>query len=157
MALLRYDFLANEKEETMRNLNCWLKMTLTLTVMMGVLSFLVWTSNVEAKSSKRAKISRSVPSSVAKAPVCNSSIHPKIVKVSPDSVKPGQKVRITGKNFGTKSCFKKVSFGSDRVKKFTYVNDHTIEAVVPNLKPGLRSINILTAGGSSEFVLLIKK
>jgi len=156
VALLRGVVWVNEKKETIRNLNCWVKMTFTFTVMMGVLSFFVWTPNVEAKSSKRAKISMSVPNSVAKALVWNSNIHPKIVKVSPGPVKPGQKVRITGKNFGTKSCFRKVSFGSDRAKKFTVINDHTVEAVVPKLKPGIRSINILTAGGSSELVVLLK-
>ena len=94
------------------------------------------------------------PSIVAKAPVCDPSSHPKIVKVTPDTVKPGDKVTIKGKHFGTKECFHNVSFGPSSTS-FTYVNETTLEATVPSLKAGLTPINVLTEGGSSQSVVLV--
>ena len=123
----------------------------------GVLSLLVWAPAGEAKSSKRSSPSKAVPGSVAKAPVCDTYLHPKIVKVTPDPVKPGQKITIKGANFGTKACFQKVSFGRYQTNSFQYVNDSTLVATVPNLEPGLTPVNILTAGGASEYILLVEK
>ena len=134
-------------------IHTWMRLALVV----GITSFLIWSPGVEAKSSKKAKNSTGLPKAVAKAPVCDSAIHPKIIKVTPDSVKPGQKIKIQGKNFGKKACFQTVSFGSTKARKFRYVNDSTLEATVPKMKPGLAPVNILTAGGSSEFILLIKK
>jgi hypothetical protein len=94
------------------------------------------------------------PAIVAKAPVCDPSSHPKIVKVTPDTVKPGDKVTIKGKHFGTKECFHNVSFGPSSTS-FTYVNETTLEATVPSLKAGLTPINVLTEGGSSQSVVLV--
>ena len=94
------------------------------------------------------------PAIVAKAPVCDPSSHPKIVKVTPDTVKPGDKVTIKGKHFGTKACFQNVSFGPSSTS-FTYVNETTLEATVPSLKAGLTPINVLTEGGSSQSVVLV--
>ncbi|MEP6886950.1 MAG: IPT/TIG domain-containing protein [Nitrospirales bacterium] len=94
------------------------------------------------------------PAIVAKAPVCDPSSHPKIVKVTPDTVKPGDKVTIKGKHFGTKECFHNVSFGPSGTT-FTYVNETTLEATVPSLKAGLTPINVLTEGGSSQSVVLV--
>lgn len=94
------------------------------------------------------------PASVAKAPVCDPSSHPKIIKVTPDTVKPGDKVTIKGRHFGTKQCFHNVSFGSSSTT-FSYVNDTTLEATVPSLKAGITPINVLTEGGSSQSVVLV--
>lgn len=94
------------------------------------------------------------PPIVAKAPICNPSSHPKIVKVTPDTVKPGDKVIIKGNHFGTKECFHNVSFGSSSTD-FKYVNETTLEATVPSLKAGITPINVLTEGGSSQSVVLV--
>ena len=94
------------------------------------------------------------PAIVAKAPICNPSNHPKIVKVTPDTVKPGDKVTIKGNHFGTKECFQNVSFGSSSTT-FKYVNETTLEATVPSLKAGITPINVLTEGGSSQSVVLV--
>ncbi|WP_447977885.1 IPT/TIG domain-containing protein [Candidatus Nitrospira bockiana] len=95
------------------------------------------------------------PASVANAPTCDPSAHPKITKVTPDTVKPGEKVTIKGRNFGTKQCFNHVSFGSSNAT-FTYVNDTTLEATVPAMKSGLTPVNVMTQGGTSQFVVLIQ-
>ena len=94
------------------------------------------------------------PASVAKAPICDPSSHPKIVKVTPDTVKPGDKVTIKGNHFGTKECFHNVSFGSSTTN-FTYVNETTLEATVPSLKAGITAVHVLTEGGSSQSVVLV--
>ena len=104
-----------------------------------------------------AATQRAVPAKVAAAPICDLQVHPKIVKVMPDTVKPGQRITIKGNKFGTKECFQNVSFGSIGTNDYKYVNDTTLEATVPNLKPGLVPVNVLTAGGSSQFMVLVQK
>ncbi|MBI4400804.1 MAG: IPT/TIG domain-containing protein [Nitrospirae bacterium] len=127
-------------------------------VIAGLIIVLFWVAGADAKSSTAppTKPSTAPPSSVTKAPVCDIGSHPKITQVTPDPVKPGQRIMIKGKNFGTKACFQNVSFGSVGANEYKYVSDTTLEATVPNLKPGLVPVSILTAGGSSQFVLLIQ-
>ena len=141
----------------MRARSTWHETAKWVTVVAGVATLLLWVPSADAASSKRVRIPKSVPSSVARAPVCDTYAHPKILKVTPDPVRAGQKIRIKGQNFGTKACFKHVSFGRYKAKRFKYVNNTTLEATVPGLKPGLRSVNILTAGGASKYVMLIEK
>jgi hypothetical protein len=49
---------------------------------------------------------------VERDPICDQSKRPRISKVEPDEAKPGDKVVITGENFGTKECFHAVTFRS---------------------------------------------
>ena len=44
--------------------------------------------------------------------ICDQSKRPRIAKVEPDEAKPGDKVVITGENFGTKECFHTVTFSA---------------------------------------------
>lgn len=127
-------------------------------VMAALILALLWVPAAEAKSSGTSPIKPNTapPSNVAKAPVCDIQSHPKITKVTPDSVKPGDRATIKGQNFGTRECFHGVSFGAVNAKDFKYVNDSALEATVPNIKPGLVPVNILTEAGSSEFVLLVQ-
>jgi hypothetical protein len=39
---------------------------------------------------------------------------------------------------------------------FKYVNETTVEATVPAIKPGLTRVNVVTGGGSSQAVVLIQ-
>jgi hypothetical protein len=97
--------------------------------------------------------------SVDKAPVCDNRARPKISKVEPDPMKPGDKVTITGENFGKKECFQGVSFGgmADSAKiSFKHVNETTVEATVPEIKPGMNRLNVVTSGGSSQAIILIQ-
>lgn len=96
---------------------------------------------------------------VDKAPVCDSRARPNITKVEPDPMKPGDKVTITGENFGKKECFQGVSFGgmADGAKiTFKHVNETTVEATVPEIKPGMTRVNVVTGGGSSQQIILIQ-
>lgn len=91
-------------------------------------------------------------------PICDSSRRPQISKVEPDELKVGDKVVITGVDFGRKSeCFHGVSFGSEPAKDFTHVDDGRVEATVPERAPsGMTFLNIQTSGGTSRKGILVK-
>ncbi len=89
---------------------------------------------------------------VAKDPVCDSSRKPKIVRVEPDEAKPGQTITIKGENFGTRDCFRGVAFsaaGPTRID-YTFMNDTTIEATVPDVQPGMSFIDVIAGGGNAR-------
>ena len=87
-----------------------------------------------------------------KDPVCDPGRRPKITKVEPDIVKPGDRVVIKGENFGPKECLQSVAFSAPGGMKVTYkfVNDSTIEATVPKVKKGMTFIDIVAGGGSAQ-------
>ena len=91
-------------------------------------------------------------SKVEKDPVCDRSKRPSIAKVEPDEVKPGEKVTIKGENFGSKECFHGVTFSAASKEKVDYqfLNDSTIEAVVPEAKAGMSFIIVVAGGGSAQ-------
>ena len=128
----------------------------------GLIVLLSYGGLLEAKSGENnskkgspVKPTTAPPKAVTNAPVCDISAHPKITKVTPDPVKPGQRIVIKGTNFGTRECFKDVTFKAVHPKEFKYVNDSTAEATVPELKPGLVPVHIQTAGGSSQFTVQV--
>jgi len=91
-------------------------------------------------------------SKVEKDPVCDRNKRPKILKVEPDEATPGTKVLIKGENFGTKECFQGVAFsvtGAAKVE-YTFINETTIEATVPDAKPGMTFIDIVAGGGNAR-------
>ncbi|GMV48775.1 MAG: hypothetical protein NBKEAIPA_00527 [Nitrospirae bacterium] len=99
-------------------------------------------------------------SKLEKDPVCDRTKRPSIAKVEPDEAKPGEKVTIKGENFGTKECFHGVTFSAASREKIDYqfVNDSTIEAVVPEAKAGMSFIIVVAGGGSAQSKpLLIKE
>lgn len=94
-------------------------------------------------------------------PVCDRSRRPKILSVEPDEAKPGEKVTIKGENFGTKECFHGVAFSAAGAAtiEYTFINDTTIEAIVPNVPAGMSFIDIVAGGGnarSKAFLVLAK-
>ena len=91
-------------------------------------------------------------SKVARDPICDRSKRPRIAKVEPDEVKPGDKVVIIGENFGTKECFHTVTFSvaSNTLVDFTFMSDSTIEATVPDAKAGMSFVIIVAGGGSAQ-------
>lgn len=89
---------------------------------------------------------------IEKDPVCDRSKQPKILKVEPDEAKPGQQVTIRGENFGTKECFQGVAFsaaGSAKID-YTFVNETTIDITVPDVRPGMSFIDVVTGGGNAR-------
>ena len=91
-------------------------------------------------------------SKLEKDPVCDRSKRPSIGKIEPDEAKPGDKVTIKGENFGSKECFHGVTFSAAPKDKIDYqfVNETTIEAVVPEAKAGMSFIIVVAGGGSAQ-------
>jgi hypothetical protein len=89
---------------------------------------------------------------VERDPVCDRNKRPRIAKVEPDEAKPGDKVVITGENFGTKECFHTVTFSaaSNMPVAFKFMSDSTIEATVPDAKAGMSFVIIVSGGGSAQ-------
>ena len=89
---------------------------------------------------------------VEKDPVCDSSKKPKIIGVEPDEAKPGQTVTIRGEQFGTKDCFRGVAFSAagPTTIVYRYVNETTIEATVPDVRPGMSFIDVIASGGNAR-------
>lgn len=89
---------------------------------------------------------------VERDPICDRNKRPRIAKVEPDEVKSGDKVVITGENFGTKECFHTVTFSavSNLPVAFKFMSDSTIEAIVPEAKAGMSFIIIVAGGGSAQ-------
>jgi hypothetical protein len=89
---------------------------------------------------------------VSKDPVCDRNKRPRIAKVEPDEAQPGEKIVIKGENFGTKECLHGVTFSAAPGIKvnYTYVNDATIEAVVPDAKAGMSFVVVVAGGGSAQ-------
>jgi hypothetical protein len=89
---------------------------------------------------------------VEQDPICDRSKRPKIFKVQPDEAKPGQKVTITGENFGSKECFRGVAFSAAGPTKidYTFVNETTIEATVPDVRAGMSFIDVVAGGGNAR-------
>ena len=89
---------------------------------------------------------------VTNDPVCDRSKRPKITKVEPDEANPGERVTIKGENFGTRECLHGVSFSSAAGQKidYKYVNETTIEATVPEAKPGMSFVIVVAGGGSAQ-------
>lgn len=89
---------------------------------------------------------------INKDPVCDRSKRPRIIKVEPDEAKPGDKIVIKGENFGTQECLHGVTFSAAPKEKidYTYVNDATIEALVPEAKAGMSFVIIVAGGGSAQ-------
>lgn len=82
---------------------------------------------------------------------------PRIEKVKPDVVKAGDKVTITGVNFGAKGCLRSVSFGPGNPAKFTHVSDTSVTAVVPAVKKkGMALLSVTTASGEASKPVLVK-
>ena len=97
-----------------------------LGVIASLIGVLLWVSGVDAKSSP-AKSSSAPASTAAKASACDYHSQPTITTVQPVRAKPGQKITINGKNFGTKECFHNVTFGARSANEFAYVNPTTLE------------------------------
>ena len=118
-----------------------------LWVVGGLIGVLLSWSMADAKSSS--------PSSgkAAKPAACDYRAHPTITMVMPNPAKPGQRITINGKNFGTKHCFHSVSFGPKSTDAWTYVSPTTVEATVPNFLPGAISVTVSTEAGTSQYQL----
>ncbi|HXX74630.1 MAG TPA: IPT/TIG domain-containing protein [Nitrospiraceae bacterium] len=84
-------------------------------------------------------------------------VAPKIDKVSPDEGKPGDKVTITGANFGSTECLRSVSFGPGHTATFKMESATKITATVPSGgRKGLAILTVTTASGEDSKPFLVK-
>ncbi len=82
---------------------------------------------------------------------------PRIEQVKPDVVKPGDKVTITGVNFGAQGCLRSVSFGSGNPATFTHKSETSVVAVVPPVKKkGMVLVSVTTGSGEASKPVLVK-
>ena len=91
-----------------------------------------------------------------KAPACF-GMAPSIDKVSPDEGKAGDKVTITGMNFGNSDCLRSISFGPGHAATFKIESDTKISATVPSGgRKGLAMLTVTTASGEVSKTFLVK-
>ena len=76
--------------------------------------------------------------------------------VKPDEGKTGDKVTITGTNFGATGCLSSVSFGPGSPATFVHVNESTVTATVPSGKKGIRLLTVTTASGEDSKPFFVK-
>ena len=82
---------------------------------------------------------------------------PRIAKLAPDEGKAGDKVTITGTNFGSADCLRGVSFGPGHAATFKVKDETTITATVPPAgRKGLAIVTVTTASGEDSKPFLIK-
>ena len=90
-----------------------------------------------------------------KAPSCFGEA-PKLDKLTPDEGKAGDKVTITGTNFGAAACLRGVSFGPGHPAQFHQTNDSITTTVPSGGKKGLVLLTVTTASGESSKPFLVK-
>jgi len=90
-----------------------------------------------------------------KAPSCFGEA-PKLDKLTPDEGKAGDRVTITGTNFGKAACLRGVSFGPGHPSQFQQTNDSITTTVPSGGKKGLVLLTVTTASGESSKTFLVK-
>ncbi|MEQ1795405.1 MAG: IPT/TIG domain-containing protein [Nitrospira sp.] len=82
---------------------------------------------------------------------------PSIEKISPDEGKAGDKVTITGANFGNSDCLRSISFGPGHAATFKVESDSKISTTVPSGgRKGLAMLTVTTASGEGSKTFLMK-
>ena len=101
-----------------------------------------------AKKFTTTEIAGKAPSCFGEAPILG--------KITPDTGKAGDKVTITGTNFGTAACLRGVSFGPGHPAPFHLTNDSITTTVPSSGKKGLVLLTVTTASGESSKSFLVK-
>jgi IPT/TIG domain len=81
---------------------------------------------------------------------------PILDKVTPDEGKAGDRVTITGTNFGQAACLRGVSFGPGHPAQFQQTNNSITTTVPSGGKKGLVLLTVTTASGENSKAFLIK-
>ena len=92
---------------------------------------------------------------VAKSQSCSTAT-PKIKKITPDEGKAGDRVTITGVNFGKPGCVSGVSFGPGSPAKFTQQDEKTVSATVPEGHKGLEMLTLTGFTGEDSKIFVRK-
>ena len=81
---------------------------------------------------------------------------PTLDKLTPDEGKAGDKVTITGANFGEAACLRGVSFGPGHPAQFHQHDDRITTTVPSGGKKGLVLLSVTTASGENSRPFLVK-
>lgn len=109
-----------------------------------------------APKTKSADTKYQSAETAGKAPACF-GMAPGIEKVSPDEGKAGDKVTITGTNFGNSDCLRSVAFGPGHAATFKIESDSKISTTVPSGgRKGLAMLTVTTASGEASKTFLVK-
>jgi IPT/TIG domain len=81
---------------------------------------------------------------------------PTLDKVTPDEGKTGDRVIITGTNFGQTACMRGVSFGPGHPAQFQQTNNSITTTVPSGGTKGLVLLTVTTASGENSKAFLIK-
>jgi hypothetical protein len=113
-------------------------------------------TDTKTAPSKTAKPRFQTAETAGKATACFGTV-PKIEKISPDEGKAGDKVTITGTNFGAVECLRSVSFGPGHEGKFQMDSATKITTTVPSGgRKGLALLTVTTASGEDTKPFLMK-
>jgi hypothetical protein len=154
-----------------------------ITVAIGVLALslaaisptVIWAAEPvkqEKKVKKPAKVRASAPATkspapkvaapkfataetAGKAPSCFGEA-PTLDKLTPDEGTSGDRVIITGTNFGEAACLRGVSFGPGHPAQFQQSNDSITTTVPSGGKKGLVLLTVTTASGENSKPFLVK-
>jgi hypothetical protein len=83
-------------------------------------------------------------------------VAPTLDKVTPDEGKAGDRVTITGTNFGQPACMRGISFGPGNPAQFQQTNNSITTTVPRGVKKGLVLLTVTTASGESSKAFLMK-
>jgi len=93
---------------------------------------------------------------VTKATACF-GVTPKIDHVTPDEVKAGDTITITGKDFGSAGCLSSISFGPGNQATFEQKDETVVTATVPAIKKkGIVLLTVTTASGEDSKAVFVK-
>ena len=81
---------------------------------------------------------------------------PTLDKVTPDEGKTGDRIIITGGNFGQTACMRGVSFGPGHPAQFQQTNNSITTTVPSGGTKGLVLLSVTTASGENSKPFLIK-
>jgi len=104
--------------------------------------------NVAAPKFATAETAGNAPSCFGEAP--------NLDKLTPDEGEAGDKVTITGTNFGEVACLRGVSFGPGHPAQFQQTDDGITTTVPSGGKKGLVLLTVTTASGENSRPFLVK-
>ena len=121
----------------------------------------------ERKAKKPAQIRTSAPAPKATAPKFATAETagkadscfgeaPTLDKLTPDEGKAGDRVIVTGTNFGEAACLRGVSFGPGHPAQFQQTIDSITTTVPSGGKKGLVLLTVTTASGENSKPFLVK-
>ena len=113
------------------------------------------TTDPNATAPKVAAPKFATAETAGNAPSCFGEA-PKLDNLTPDEGKAGDRVTITGTNFGEAACLRGVSFGPGHPAQFQQTDDSITTTVPSGGKKGLVLLTVTTASGENSRPFLVK-